>query len=202
MSRFPYVAIPSHLGIRWSPCFLNMPYQWRSELPDATFTRQKMINERFLDSRKTFLMKKGNGRHGRMARVACPQGIEGLGMAGPGETLGSPWPTLAIRPCQSWSPDEYITSLLLCASQKTRRSYESCYCEAKWIVFRGQLIRGHNDTPFGRPTPGRPIICPRVSCPQGVFDGLSYYQLVIFFFNIVSLIREFTLGPPYSIICE
>jgi hypothetical protein len=28
--------------------------------------------------------------------------------------------------------------------------------DAKWIVFRGQL-RGHNGTPFGRPTPGRPI---------------------------------------------
>jgi hypothetical protein len=28
--------------------------------------------------------------------------------------------------------------------------------EAKWIVIRGQL-KGHNDTPFGRPTPGRPI---------------------------------------------
>jgi hypothetical protein len=31
--------------------------------------------------------------------VACPQGVEGLGMAGPGETLGSPWPPLAIGPC-------------------------------------------------------------------------------------------------------
>jgi hypothetical protein len=28
--------------------------------------------------------------------------------------------------------------------------------DAKWMVIRGQL-RGHNDTPFGRPTPGRPI---------------------------------------------
>jgi hypothetical protein len=31
--------------------------------------------------------------------VARPQGIEGSSMAGPGETLGSPWPPLAIRPC-------------------------------------------------------------------------------------------------------
>jgi hypothetical protein len=28
--------------------------------------------------------------------------------------------------------------------------------DAKWIVIRGQL-RGPNDTPFGRPTPGRLI---------------------------------------------
>jgi hypothetical protein len=31
-------------------------------------------------------------------RVACPQDIEGLGMAGPGETLGSPWIPLPYGP--------------------------------------------------------------------------------------------------------
>jgi hypothetical protein len=35
--------------------------------------------------------------------VALPQGIEGQGRAGPGETLGSSWPPLAIRPCTSES---------------------------------------------------------------------------------------------------
>jgi hypothetical protein len=39
---------------------------------------------------------------------------------------------------------------------------------AEWMVIRGQL-RGHNDKPFGRPTPGRPIGCPGVSRSQGVF---------------------------------
>jgi hypothetical protein len=29
--------------------------------------------------------------------VAPLQSVEGLGMAGPGETLGSPWPSLTIR---------------------------------------------------------------------------------------------------------
>jgi hypothetical protein len=38
--------------------------------------------------------------------------------------------------------------------------------DAKWIVIRGQL-RGHNDMPFGWPTPG--------GRPQGVFGGFSYY---------------------------
>jgi hypothetical protein len=28
--------------------------------------------------------------------------------------------------------------------------------DTEWIVIRTQL-RGHNDTPFGRPTPGRPV---------------------------------------------
>jgi hypothetical protein len=29
--------------------------------------------------------------------------------------------------------------------------------DAEWIVIRTQL-RGHNDTPFGRPTPSRPVL--------------------------------------------
>jgi hypothetical protein len=63
--------------------------------------------------------------------------------------------------------------------------------DAKWIVIRGQLW-GHNDTPCRRPTPGWPISRPGVGHPQGVFGGFSYYQLVIVFFNIVPLIKEFT----------
>jgi hypothetical protein len=43
--------------------------------------------------------------------------------------------------------------------------------DAKWIVIRGQL-RGHNDTPFGRPSPGRPIGHPGAGHPQGVFQSL------------------------------
>jgi hypothetical protein len=46
--------------------------------------------------------------------------------------------------------------------------------DAKWIVIRGQL-RGHNDTPCGRPTPSWPIGRPGVVRPQGVFGGFSYY---------------------------
>jgi hypothetical protein len=53
-------------------------------------------------------------------------------------------------------------------------------------------LRGHNDTPFGQPTPGRPIGRPGVGRPLGVFGGFSYYQLVIIFGNIVPLIIEFT----------
>jgi hypothetical protein len=36
-------------------------------------------------------------RHEAVPGMACPQGIEGSGMAGPGETLGSPLLPLAIR---------------------------------------------------------------------------------------------------------
>jgi hypothetical protein len=61
--------------------------------------------------------------------------------------------------------------------------------DAERIVIRGQLS-GHNDTPFGRPTPSRPIGHLGIGHPQGIFGGLSYYLLVIFFFNIVPLIME------------
>jgi hypothetical protein len=44
----------------------------------------------------------------------------------------------------------------------------------KWIVIRGQL-RGHNDKPFGRPTPGRPIGGLVVGRPLGVIGFFSYY---------------------------
>jgi hypothetical protein len=63
--------------------------------------------------------------------------------------------------------------------------------DAKWKVIR-QPLRGHNDTPFRRPTPGRPISRPAYGCPQGVFGGLMYYQLIILIFNIVPLIMKFT----------
>ena len=39
-----------------------------------------------------------NGRKA-VSGVAHLQGVEGSGMAGPGETLGSPWPPLALHPC-------------------------------------------------------------------------------------------------------
>jgi hypothetical protein len=38
--------------------------------------------------------------------------------------------------------------------------------DAKWIVIRGQL-RGHNDTPFGRPTLSRSISRPGGWQPSG-----------------------------------
>jgi hypothetical protein len=39
--------------------------------------------------------------------------------------------------------------------------------DAKWIVIRQQL-RGHNDTPCGRPAPSRPVSRPESGQPQGV----------------------------------
>jgi hypothetical protein len=42
--------------------------------------------------------------------------------------------------------------------------------DAKWMVIRAQL-RGHNDTPCGRPAPGRPVGRLGVGRPQAVFGG-------------------------------
>jgi hypothetical protein len=59
--------------------------------------------------------------------------------------------------------------------------------DAKWIVIRGQL-RGHNDIYALRAANSQP----GVGRPQVVFGGFSYYPLVMIFFNIVTLIMEFT----------
>jgi hypothetical protein len=46
----------------------------------------------------------GRPPHMAVSGVAQPQGVEGSGMADPGETLGSPWPPHAICPCSNASP--------------------------------------------------------------------------------------------------
>jgi hypothetical protein len=46
--------------------------------------------------------------------------------------------------------------------------------DAKRIVVRGRLW-DHNDMYFGRLTPGWPIGCLGVGCPQGMFGVFSYY---------------------------
>jgi hypothetical protein len=52
-----------------------------------------------------------------------------------------------------------------------------------------RLRKSHNDTPFGRPTPGWPIGHLGVGHPQGVFrfGVFSYYQLLMLFHNMVCL---------------
>jgi hypothetical protein len=46
--------------------------------------------------------------------------------------------------------------------------------DGEGMVIRG-LLRGHEDTPCGRPTPGRPRGHLGVGRPQGVFGVFSYY---------------------------
>jgi hypothetical protein len=58
-----------------------------------------------------------------------------------------------------------------------RRGHDTCgelhdQGDAKGSVIRGQL-RGHNDTPFGRPTPSRPIGRPGVGRLLGIFGVFS-----------------------------
>jgi hypothetical protein len=45
-------------------------------------------------------------------------------------------------------------------------------------------VKGHNHTPFGRPTPGRPIGRPGVDRPKSVIGVFSYYELVVLFLNV------------------
>jgi hypothetical protein len=54
----------------------------------------------------------------------------------------------------------------LAPPRSARPEAGECHDEADagWIVIR-RLLRGHNDTPFGRPSPDRPIGHPGVSRP-------------------------------------
>jgi hypothetical protein len=72
------------------------------------------------------------------------------------------------------------------------------WADAEWIVIRGPL-RGLSDTPFGWPTPGRPVGRPGVGHPQGVFDVFSYYQLVTLFLNMVCLTVALTDRKGFSL---
>jgi hypothetical protein len=49
------------------------------------------------------------------------------------------------------------------------------------------VVFGHNDTPFGRPTQGKPIGRPGVGHPQSVFYVFSYYQSAMLFLKMVCL---------------
>jgi hypothetical protein len=51
------------------------------------------------DGRRPPVLWAGHPQNGRKAvlGVACPQGVEGMGMADLAETLGSPWIPLAVR---------------------------------------------------------------------------------------------------------
>jgi hypothetical protein len=91
-------------------------------------------------------------------------------MAGLGETLGSPWPPLAIRP---WF--QVLGRLLenfLNIREMPGKYHDQAHAE--WIVIRGPL-RGENDTRFGKQTPSRLIGCPWVGHPMGVFGVFRYY---------------------------
>jgi hypothetical protein len=57
------------------------------------------VSKRVEDYRRPLAMRVGHPTNGRKAilAVARLQGVEGSGMAGPGETSGSPWPHIAMR---------------------------------------------------------------------------------------------------------
>jgi hypothetical protein len=57
------------------------------------------VSKEVEDGRRSPALRVGHpwNSHKAVSGVACPQGVEGSGMAGPGETLGSPWPPIAIR---------------------------------------------------------------------------------------------------------
>jgi hypothetical protein len=51
---------------------------------------------------------------------------------------------------------------------------------------KNSVKRGHNNTPFGRPTPGWPISHPGVGHPQGVYGVFTYCKSVMSHHKAVS----------------
>jgi hypothetical protein len=75
--------------------------------------------------------------------------------------------------------------------------------DAKRIVIRRSLW-GHNNTPCGRPALGRPIGRSGSGRPQGVFGGLSYYQLVMLisiYYSLTLSSRSWNSPPPSPAPC-
>jgi hypothetical protein len=56
------------------------------------------------------------------------------------------------------------------ANAQTATSKGSCHdqADAEWIVIRGPL-RGHNNMPYGRLTPGQPVGCPESATLRAYF---------------------------------
>jgi hypothetical protein len=82
-----------------------------------------------------------------------------------------PWSLLSPETSldEAKSPEamrDLITGTFLFVAAMIRQTLE-------WIVVRRPL-RGHDNTPFGQPTPGRHIGRPRVGRPQGAFGAISY----------------------------
>jgi hypothetical protein len=65
------------------------------------------VSKRVENGRRPPALRAGYPKNGSKAVTTMVrlQGIEGLGMAGPGEALGSLWPPLAIRPWSSVTSD-------------------------------------------------------------------------------------------------
>jgi hypothetical protein len=81
-----------------------------------------------------------------------------------------------VQPSIIWEGDSiaYGQADRWIGERMDRRTLTHDKADAEWIVIRRPL-RGHNDTPFGRPIPGRLISRLGVGHPQGVFGVFSYY---------------------------
>jgi hypothetical protein len=64
--------------------------------------------------------------------------------------------------------------------------------DTKWIVIRRSLW-GHNDTPSGRPAPGRSIGCPGSGCLQSVIGVFQLLSISNTNFKDCPLLVEFTI---------
>jgi hypothetical protein len=101
--------------------------------------------------------------------VAHPQGVEGLGMVGFSDTLGSPWPPLAILPCARMATSTPT------GKPEWRRRISSCGGR-KWEAVDVDHRRKGRDgrgLPKVSPGPALPypssLLCPVGGRPAAVF---------------------------------
>jgi hypothetical protein len=132
------------------------------------------VSKRVENGRRPPALRAGYPKNGSKAVTTMVrlQGIEGLGMAGPGEALGSLWPPLAIRPWSSVTSDsvawipffffkfiqqfiDVLLNLLLGCQQFLSESEFHDQPDAKWIDIRGPLnLRVMMICPAGGQHPG------------------------------------------------
>jgi hypothetical protein len=66
------------------------------------------------------------------------------------------------------APAKFRRALLFASTSHDFAGGSHDQTDAEWIVIRTELW-GHNDTPFGRPAPGRPSGRPGSGRPSGIF---------------------------------
>jgi hypothetical protein len=108
-------------------------------MPEICRPVRRGVSKGVEDERRLPALWAGHPRNGCKAvlGVARPQGIEGLGVVGPGETLGSLWIPLAIRACwksAAWGV-LWVTGRTQClARSRWRRSGTWCAIRSRFLT--------------------------------------------------------------------
>jgi hypothetical protein len=104
--------------------------------------------------------------HKAVSGVASPQGVEVSGMAGQGETLGSPWPPLAIRSCWKDPGDKSLSKVAQTLISQPQLSDHVWQCSVK-IKFLVRVYEPKSGATMQMINPSRSVGQERDGPPQG-----------------------------------